>query len=107
MADKSVIRIAENFLNYIPEEIDVKGAYLFGSHVRGTEGEESDIDIAVIIKNMSDFFDVQMKLMRTRRLVDLRIEPHPIDEKDFSDQDPFVHEIKQNGIEINNLIHNP
>jgi hypothetical protein len=49
---------------------------------------------------MSDFFSTQQQLMRLRRKVDLRIEPHPINEKDFNTMNPFAFEIQQTGIEI-------
>ena len=37
---------------------------------------------------MDDFFSIQMQLMRLRRTIDLRIEPHPIWEGDFNIQNP-------------------
>ncbi len=49
---------------------------------------------------MTDFFATQMKLMRIRRKVDLRIEPHPIKEDDFTGMNPFANEIRKSGIEI-------
>ncbi len=84
----------------IPNEIGVKKAYLFGSFAKGKESEESDIDIAVIVENMPDFFVTQRILMRLRRKVDLRIEPHPIMEQDFNSSNPFAFEIKKTGIKI-------
>ena len=49
---------------------------------------------------MDDFFVVQMQLMRLRRDIDLRIEPHPILEVDFNIQNPFAYEIEKTGIEL-------
>lgn len=39
-------------------------------------------------------------LKKLRRNIDLRIEPHPIGEKDFNFSNPFVYEISKTGIEI-------
>lgn len=100
MVKKSIIDTATNFIKQIPNELDVKKAYLFGSYAKGLEKEDSDIDIAVVVGNMTDFFATQMILMRVRRKIDLRIEPHPILETDFSDWNPFAHEIKKSGIEL-------
>ena len=61
---------------------------------------DSDIDIAVVIVNMENFFATQMQLMRIRRDVDLRIEPHPIGESDFTEMNPFAFEIQKSGIEL-------
>jgi predicted nucleotidyltransferase len=100
MVKQSVISIAIKFIRQIPADIRVKKAYLFGSCAKGLEKEDSDIDIALVVESMTDFFSTQMQLMRTRRNVDLRIEPHPIDESDFSSTNPFAAEIQKSGIEI-------
>jgi uncharacterized protein len=49
---------------------------------------------------MPDFFSMQRLLMRLRRNVDLRIEPHPIMEQDFNSSNPFAWEIEKTGIKI-------
>ena len=100
MVNQSIIETAERFAKMIPANLMVKKAYLFGSYAKGNEREESDIDIAIVLGNMTDFFDTQMQLMRIRRKIDLRIEPHPISEKDFIDSNPFAYEIQKTGIEI-------
>jgi hypothetical protein len=41
-----------------------------------------------------------MQLMRLRRDIDLRIEPHPILEGDFNVQNPFAFEIEKTGVEL-------
>ena len=100
MVNESIIDIAIKYIRQIPVDLEVKKAFLFGSYAKGLEREDSDIDIALVIGNMTDFFATQMQLMRLRRNIDLRIEPHPIDESDFTITDPFAYEIQKNGIEI-------
>ncbi len=100
MVNKSIIETAEHFAKLIPAEWDVKKAYLFGSYAKGLEREESDIDIAVVLGNMPDFFEAQMQLMRVRRKVDLRIEPHPLRENEFNASNPYATEIQRTGIEL-------
>jgi len=41
-----------------------------------------------------------MQLMRLRRKIDLRIEPHPIGESEFNNTNPFAWEVQSTGIEI-------
>ncbi len=101
MVDQSIIEKIKNYVLLIPQDFGVKEVYLFGSFSKGVQKEESDIDIAVVLDNMSDFFSVQTQLMKLRRKVDLRIEPHPINTKDFNTNNPFAYEIKKTGIEIN------
>ncbi|VAW26695.1 Nucleotidyltransferase [hydrothermal vent metagenome] len=100
MVKKSIINTVKKYLKIIPPDLNVKRAFLFGSYAKGKEKEDSDIDIALVIDGMTDFFSTQMKLMRIRRKVDLRIEPHPIRENDFTEINPFAEEIQKSGIEI-------
>lgn len=77
-------------------------AYLFGSFAKNNQRPESDIDIALIIDNLkdSDKFDIQVQLMLLASKFDSRIEPHPLSRQDLISNNPFVHEIKETGIEI-------
>ena len=43
---------------------------------------------------------MQMEQFMRRRKIDLRIEPHPFDMDDFSENDPVAAEIMDTGIEI-------
>ena len=100
MVDKSIIDTAKRYIQRIPADLELKKAYLFGSFAKGNQYPDSDIDIAIVIGKMDDFFVVQMQLMRLRRDIDLRIEPHPILEVDFNIQNPFAYEIEKTGIEL-------
>ena len=104
MVTESAVNIAKKYLSSLPVELDIRRAYLFGSYAKGTQREESDIDIAVVLGQMDDFFEIQMELFRRRRKIDLRIEPHPFDEKDFSQNNPVAVEIMDSGIEILNVV---
>jgi len=49
---------------------------LFGSYAKGNWDENSDIDIAVIVKELNgDFLDLSKKLNKLTRNIDNRIEP--------------------------------
>jgi predicted nucleotidyltransferase len=73
---------------------------LFGSYAKVNFNEDSDIDIAVILKDYNNLIDVQLDLMRLRRSIDSRIEPHPFRERDFEITNPVVHEILKYGQDI-------
>lgn len=78
---------------------DLESVYLFGSFANDTNREDSDIDVAVVVKNISgDFFAVNPLLWKLRRQVDDRIEPILIDKN--NDKSGFLDEIKRSGIEI-------
>jgi uncharacterized protein len=101
MVNQAVIKTAEYYIKQIPKEMGLKKSYLFGSYANGNPNEDSDIDIAVVFENENDFYTNQMLLMKLRRNIDLRIEPHPINEKDFTTNNPFAYEIQKTGIVLN------
>jgi len=47
---------------------------------------------------------MQVELMRLRRKIDSRIEPHPFRESDFDISNPIVYEILKYGKEIRNHV---
>ena len=99
--DKEITGILNEYISAVAKQNpNFFKAYLFGSYATNRHHKDSDIDIAVVIKDYSDFFDVQMELMRLRRKIDSRIEPHPFREKDFVSVNPLVFEIQKYGQEI-------
>ena len=102
MVTESAVNIAKEYLSSLLPDFNIRRAYIFGSYAKGTQREESDIDIALVFSHMDDFFEMQMELFRRRRNIDLRIEPHPFDEDDFSENNPVAVEIMNTGIEILN-----
>lgn len=101
--DKTINNKITKYIKLIREEYtDFEGVYLFGSYARGNSNQDSDIDLALIFKNLDDSkrFDVQVQLMILASKIDTRIEPHPISHDDFFSENPFVVEIKKTGIEL-------
>ncbi|MBN2010967.1 nucleotidyltransferase domain-containing protein [candidate division KSB1 bacterium] len=101
MDQKSALTIAKNYLNYLKQHnIDVRNAYLFGSYATGTSHADSDIDLAIIMHELSNNFITQIELMKLGRHIDSRIEPHPFDESDFTPSNPFANEVLKNGVQV-------
>ena len=107
MAKKSInngliMEIVQKYVEKICENYKVEAIILFGSYAKGTEHEDSDIDIAVITDDIkTDKFDEELNLMKLRRNIDYRIEPHIISIADYeNDETPFVVEIKNTGIKV-------
>jgi len=100
MPDQKIVDAVKEYIALIPQEMGLKKAYIFGSFAKGTEREESDIDVAIVLSEMTDFFETQRQLMQLRRRVDLRLEPHPISTDDFSPDNPLAYEILQTGVAI-------
>ena len=99
---KVIYRKIKEYIDVLRQNgIGIWRLYLFGSYTTDKFTEESDIDLAVFVdKEDIDSFQEDLKLMRLRRKVDLRIEPHSFAKNDFVKPDPFVKEILASGKRI-------
>lgn len=101
MAQKRVITIAKKYIEALhKEKYFIYNAFLFGSYAKNTPHRDSDIDIAVVLKSKKDAYDLNLELMKIRRDIDLRIEPHAFLKKDFNENNPLAHEILKYGIRL-------
>ena len=92
--------IAQRYADAVKANYNNIRIILFGSYVKGNYNEDSDIEIAVVFKDYSNLLDMQLELMRLRRNIDSRIEPHPFRESEFDLSNPIVSEIIKYGQEI-------
>lgn len=99
---KQIYQIIQQYLTILKEnDLNYTKVYLFGSYVNGNYRKDSDIDVAIVSNDFSgDVIDDQLLLMKLRRKVDLRIEPHPFLTEEFSTDDPFVKTIIETGEEV-------
>ncbi len=95
------IKIASEFAKEVNRKYQCSEVILFGSYAKGTNHKDSDIDIAVIFDQLENTLDMQLKLMRLRRKIDSRIEPHPFSIEDFNNTNPLVYEINKFGQSVN------
>ena len=92
--------MATRFAVLVGQTYSNSKAFLFGSYARGNYHADSDIDVAVVLKDFENVLDIQLELMRLRRKIDSRIEPHPFRENEFEGSNPMVAEILKYGKEI-------
>ncbi len=103
MDKNEALRIANLYAQAINEKYSYSRIILFGSYAKGNYHDESDIDIAIVFDDYNNLIDMQVDLMRIRRKIDSRIEPHPFRKSEFEVSNPIVSEILKYGEE---LIHN-
>ncbi len=103
MDKRDALEITKRYAQAVRAKYKFVKIILFGSYAKGNFHKESDIDVAVILKNYNNLIDTQVDLMRLRRKIDSRIEPHPFREKDFDISNPLVHEIMKYGVEVGSL----
>lgn len=101
--DKGINRKVKKFIDsVVKQQPGLISAYIFGSYAKNKQQLESDIDVALVIDNLSDNdrFDTQVRLMLLASKIDTRIEPHPISTQDINSNNPFAIEIRRTGIEL-------
>ena len=100
--NKLIMEIVQKYVDKICENYKIEAIILFGSYAKGTNNENSDIDIAIITDDFeNDIFDEELNFMKLRRNIDTRIEPHLIRIEDYKNAEtPFIKEVIDTGIKV-------
>ena len=99
--DRRIMESIKKYIEKISQYYKIEAIILFGSYAKGTENEDSDIDIAIISSDFSDIIEDGAKLIGLTWKIDTRIEPHPITTEDYQDvSNPFVREVVDTGIKV-------
>jgi predicted nucleotidyltransferase len=97
--DPIVLNVAKRYLNVLRAHgVRFESAWLFGSVVKNRFESDSDIDIAVVMQDVVEKFFKEVELMKYRREVDLRIEPHILTAGEVDS--PFGREVMKSSIRI-------
>jgi len=94
-------KIEQYLLLLKDRNIHILQVHMFGSYVKGTADEWSDIDLALITDTfVGDTFDFRFLLTKLARSVDPDIEPHPFLISEFNENNPIAGEILRNGLRV-------
>ena len=98
----SIINLIKEYILRLKENnISVEKVLLFGSIMKGTSREDSDIDIAVISSSFKgDRYSDRRLIVPLRRGIDSRIDPIPFTPEDYEQGGILIDEIKSTGQEI-------
>lgn len=106
MADgrtETIELFVEPIVNRLREELEragipVEKIILFGSYARGSNTDDSDIDLAIVSSAFTGirFHDVS-RIVDTVAPINSRVEIHPYRPDDFEENNPFASEILRTG----------
>ncbi len=102
MDKNDALRICGEYLKRVRNaNFDFSEAWLFGSYARDSQHENSDIDIAIVLRD-SDIhtFETDVKLMVMREGEETIIEPHAFSREEFDERVPIVSQIIKYGLRI-------
>ncbi len=99
--NREIIEAIKKYVEKISNYYKIEAIILFGSYAKGTENENSDIDIAIISSDFKDIIEDGASLIGYTWKIDTRIEPHPITTDDYENiANPFVKEVIETGIKV-------
>ncbi|MFO7788966.1 MAG: nucleotidyltransferase family protein [Bacteroidota bacterium] len=99
MDRKDAIEIVQKYKDILLNYFNIESVYLYGSYAKSTQHQDSDIDVAIIVDEISgDYFEIHPLLWKLRRKIDERIEPFLIVKSE--DKTGFINEIKNTGIAV-------
>ncbi len=96
---RQAIENSKKYAKLINKHLKTEKIILFGSFAKGNYTENSDIDIAVIVDEISDdYLSKSILLNKLTRNIDYRIEPVLLDKND--DKSGFLSDIQLYGITL-------
>jgi predicted nucleotidyltransferase len=102
MDKNDALRISKGYLQRVQNsDLGFSEAWLFGSYAKGNQHDNSDIDIAIILKDdVNHTFETEVKLMVIRKGDETLIEPHAFTKAEFDYNLPIVDQIMKYGVRI-------
>ena len=102
MDKNDALRISKGYLKRVQNsDLGFSEAWLFGSYAKGNQHDNSDIDIAIVLKdNVNHTFETEVRLMIIRKGEETLIELHAFSREEFDFNLPFVNQIVKYGEKI-------
>jgi len=98
---KELLDTIKIYIEKVGEQYRLDAVYLFGSYAKGTQNKDSDIDLAIISKDVNDRINDRINMMNMTWKINVDIEPHPYNTNEFNkDEYMLVGEILRTGIPI-------
>jgi len=99
MDKENIIEILKKYKELLSKHMNFESLILFGSYTKGAQRQDSDIDVAVVVDEMTgDYFETRPILWKLSREIDDRIEPVILEKK--HDASGFLAEVMKSGIVI-------
>ena len=102
MDKNDAIKLCKGYLRKVKNsDIGFSEAWLFGSFARGSQHDDSDVDIAIVLnEGIVKSFDIEVELMLIRKGEETIIEPHAFTNDEFNINTPIVNQIMKTGERI-------
>lgn len=99
MDQEKVLSIAREYASSVRKVVDAVDVFLYGSYARGAATKDSDIDIAVVVRQLpDDYLHTMTLLWKLTRTVSDNIEPVLLTADD--DKSGFLDMVRKTGIAV-------
>ncbi len=99
MDKNEVLTYAKEYAAAVRKTMDTNAILLYGSHAKGTATKNSDIDIAVIVDDISgDYLSAVSTLWKLSRAVNADIEPVLLTSSDS--ESGFLRTVRETGVAV-------
>ncbi|MEN9448448.1 MAG: hypothetical protein RJA25_1738 [Bacteroidota bacterium] len=99
---QAAINMAKTFVQECKESgLHLTDAFLFGSVVKNTQHESSDIDVVLVSENFTDNIFENLRLFSKINIKYPLIEVHPYSPESFLEATDFIQEISKYKIALN------
>ena len=99
--DARIMVDIQNFLKEIGKRYTIDAVYVFGSHAKGTTHKWSDVDVAIISKDVNNRIDDLVEMLMIADRYETYIHPHPYNADDFDAGEYVIAgEILRTGIRV-------
>ena len=100
--DKQILESVRTYLTKVSEFYKIDDALIFGSYAKGTQHKDSDIDLAIISRDVNDRITDMGKMFALTWGINTSIEPYPINTEDYKSNSisPIISEIIRTGVPV-------
>ena len=99
---KELLDIINKYVLELSKEININKVILFGSYAKGTNHEDSDIDLAIFSDDFSNMERIEALKFWLLKASDLTIDLQPFTLAYLEDEDNWLaKEVEETGIELN------
>jgi predicted nucleotidyltransferase len=101
---ETVIKYAKQYIEDVKKVIPIDKVYLYGSYAKNLQRADSDVDLCFFSTDFEDKprWDVltQLFLLKHKYNRKILIEPNAFPTSEIGNDNPFVNEVIQTGIEL-------
>lgn len=100
MANENLIETVSKFCALVPQELNLKDAYIFAPEAKGYKYDEVNPDVVLVFSNIASFHEIDEQLNRLMKTAGVQFQLQILEENEMNIDNPLAWEVLNNCIEI-------